>query len=592
MAIIEGDDESNRLFGTVGDDFIFGFDGEDFLFGGESLIEPPENGGEIADGGDDVFDGGSQLSGNLGADIVVFGYSELARPFDRDIHADLETGIATGFGNDILIDIEGVFGGAGDDVLLGTEGSDILSGGDGNDIIVGRGGTDYLAGGDGDDVIVIDFPGGQLIEAGEGEDTLECAGVGVRSSIESLVYDFFPSESSRGSIEHFRLGGLNNSISIDKFGISEHFGSAEFFNVTGTAGARGSVALFEEGWSVESSDETGAIYANDEFRFFASKDVHVIMWEAAVETGSAGDDALYAGVLGGELAGRDGDDMLTGYSGYDSLRGGGGDDVLNGNGGRDLLDGGAGVDVADYSGEARAVVVSLALGWATDGGGSLDTLKDVEDVLGSNKADVLIGDQGANRLVGGDGGDLIQGGFGADSLEGEAGDDRLYGGGLGDVVQGAAGLDVLQGDAGDDRLFGGSQNDRLFGGSGDDALEGGDGADLLDGSAGADLYVGGAGADRLCGRIDGAQDRFEFDVGAGADRVFRYELGIDRIGLSADFGFASGDDAIENMTAAVVNGAGHAILNLNGTDVIQIVNFAALNPGATIGDLADDIYIF
>ncbi|MEQ9125087.1 MAG: hypothetical protein RIM80_21255, partial [Alphaproteobacteria bacterium] len=177
-------------------------------------------------------------------------------------------------------------------------------------------------------------------------------------------------------------------------------------------------------------------------------------------------------------------------------------------------------------------------------------------------------------------------------LVGGGDNDRIYCGNLDDVAMGDAGADMLQGDAGDDVLNGGSENDRLYGGSGDDVLNGDAGIDLLDGSGGMDRYNGGAGADRLFSRLDGVQDTFDFDLGAGADRIFRYELGIDRIGLSADFGFTSGADALANMTAAVINSGGHAVLNLNGVDTIQIINFALLNPGGAISDLADDIYIF
>ncbi|MEQ9121869.1 MAG: hypothetical protein RIM80_04805, partial [Alphaproteobacteria bacterium] len=93
-------------------------------------------------------------------------------------------------------------------------------------------------------------------------------------------------------------------------------------------------------------------------------------------------------------------------------------------------------------------------------------------------------------------------------------------------------------------------------------------------------------------RLDGVEDTFNFESGSGSDRIFRYELGVDRIGLSADFGFSDGADALASMTAAVINSSGHAILNLNGTDVIQVIAFAGLNPGATVADLADDIFIF
>ncbi|MEQ9125241.1 MAG: glucan biosynthesis protein, partial [Alphaproteobacteria bacterium] len=109
-----------------------------------------------------------------------------------------------------------------------------------------------------------------------------------------------------------------------------------------------------------------------------------------------------------------------------------------------------------------------------------------------------------------------------------------------DFIRGEDGADTLLGDSGNDNNNGGDDNDRIFGGSGDDALNGDGGIDFLDGSGGMDTYNGGAGNDRLSSRLDGVQDTFQFDVGTGSDRVFRYEAGIDRIGLSADFGFADG----------------------------------------------------
>jgi Ca2+-binding RTX toxin-like protein len=43
-------------------------------------------------------------------------------------------------------------GGAGDDVLIGGDGADVLSGGAGDDVLIGGLGIDVLNGGDGDDV--------------------------------------------------------------------------------------------------------------------------------------------------------------------------------------------------------------------------------------------------------------------------------------------------------------------------------------------------------------------------------------------------------------------------------------------------------
>jgi Ca2+-binding RTX toxin-like protein len=47
-----------------------------------------------------------------------------------------------------------VDGGAGDDVLIGTAGDDVLRGGAGDDVLIGNGGVDVLDGGEGDDVVI------------------------------------------------------------------------------------------------------------------------------------------------------------------------------------------------------------------------------------------------------------------------------------------------------------------------------------------------------------------------------------------------------------------------------------------------------
>lgn len=304
------------------------------------------------------------------------------------------------------------------------------------------------------------------------------------------------------------------------------------------------------------------------------------------------DDIQYGDETSNTLLGSTAPSVFFGLDGADKLYGGSSDDYLEGGDGPDLLDGGDGNDRIGYLDDAGPVYVNLSSGIAVDGGGWTDVVKNIENAVGSAFDDILLGGAGRNVLAGYRGADILAGGPGNDLLYGGEGDDRIYGGNLHDRLEGDEGADMLQGDAGADTLYGGSGEDRLFGGSGDDVLEGGAGIDFLDGSGGGDIYRGGAGNDRLSSRFDGAADSFEFDLGGGSDRIFRYELGVDRIGLSADFGFSDGADALASMTAAVINSSGHAILNLNGTDVIQVIAFAGLNPGATIADLADDIFIF
>ncbi|MCY1211029.1 repeat domain protein [compost metagenome] len=119
-------------------------------------------------------------------------------------------------------------------------------------------------------------------------------------------------------------------------------------------------------------------------------------------------------------------DAIHGTTGDDNLSGLGGDDVLVGGLGNDVLNGGAGSDTASYENATSGVTVNLALVGPQDtGGAGLDTLIEMENLLGSNFNDVLTGDSGNNLLVGNGGDDLLMGNGGSDSLMGGDGADTF-----------------------------------------------------------------------------------------------------------------------------------------------------------------------
>jgi Ca2+-binding RTX toxin-like protein len=235
--------------------------------------------------------------------------------------------------------------------------------------------------------------------------------------------------------------------------------------------------------------------------------------------------------------------------GENVLDGGGGNDVLDGLLGADVLKGGDGNDTVGYATETLPVKVTLD-GAANDGssadqnpdsgkGDSVGT--DVENIVGGQGNDTLIGSVAGNGIWGGPGNDNLQGGGGPDTLNGEGGDDYLQGqdstdvlnGGPGnDTLDGGLGKDTLNGDEGVDAvdysnnttsvvatpdgvandgnnggaegdnvgntiesLFGGSGSDTLVGNDGNGVIDGGPGNDTLDGGGGSDLIVGGAGID-------------------------------------------------------------------------------------------------
>lgn len=144
------------------------------------------------------------------------------------------------------------------------------------------------------------------------------------------------------------------------------------------------------------------------------------------------------------------DDTFTGNGGRNIMRGLEGNDTLNGAGGRDEVR----YDRDDRYGGTDGVTVNLAKGFAIDGFGDRDKLKNFEDVRGSESADKLIGNGGGNELEGEGGNDVLLGQNGKDDLYGGQGRDRLDGGNGNDVLNGGGGADrfVFKGNFGDDTI--------------------------------------------------------------------------------------------------------------------------------------------
>ncbi|NJL69391.1 MAG: hypothetical protein HC894_27345 [Microcoleus sp. SM1_3_4] len=137
------------------------------------------------------------------------------------------------------------------------------------------------------------------------------------------------------------------------------------------------------------------------------------------------------------INGTNGNDNLNGTAATDTLRGlDGNDNLFGGFFGDDFLDGGNGNDTATYLGFGNNINASLETNKATFFGGS-GTFISIENLIGGNNQDVLIGNEVSNR---------IDGSFGGDRIFGRAGNDFLIGG---------AGFDFLEGELGDDNLRGG-----------------------------------------------------------------------------------------------------------------------------------------
>ena len=252
-------------------------------------------------------------------------------------------------------------------------------------------------------------------------------------------------------------------------------------------------------------------------------------------------------------------DSLSGLGGDDRLIGNGGDDTLNGGPGNDNLLGGDGNDTASYASAKAGVTISLAIsGPQSTGGGGIDTLTSIENLIGSAFADSLTGNGGANALTGGAGNDTMAGGAGNDTLDGGAGDDSLLGGTGTDTASYAsatAGITVSlavlgaqsTGGAGVDTL---DSIENLVGSAFADSLTGNGGANVLDGMGGADALRGGAGNDSYV--ADDAGDQVIESVNQGTDLVTSF----------ASFTLGANVENLMLAGSANVNATGNTLANL------------------------------
>ncbi len=97
-------------------------------------------------------------------------------------------------------------------------------------------------------------------------------------------------------------------------------------------------------------------------------------------------------------------------SGFDdTLTGDAGDNVIEGGAGADEITGGAGNNTASYEGSDNQIGINLLGGDAVGGDAAGDTLVNIQNIIGSESDDILIGDGSSNALEGGAGDDVISG---------------------------------------------------------------------------------------------------------------------------------------------------------------------------------------
>lgn len=172
--------------GFGGNDTLYGGRGNDVLAGGagnDSLMGQRGNDHLFLDPGNDV------ISGGPGRDTL-----QVSGARDVTVRLGLSTRQDTGYGRDLILGIEDVSGGRGNDRLFGDGKNNRLSGNDGNDLLEGQGGNDLLRGGAGNDRL-IGGAGTDTLTGGAGADHFifkTTAEIGRTARTSDVITDFQP----------------------------------------------------------------------------------------------------------------------------------------------------------------------------------------------------------------------------------------------------------------------------------------------------------------------------------------------------------------------------------------------------------------
>ncbi|WP_370631399.1 calcium-binding protein [Methylosinus sp. Sm6] len=244
--------------------------------------------------------------------------------------------------------------------------------------------------------------------------------------------------------------------------------------------------------------------------------------------------------------------------------------------------------------------MNLLTGKGSGGSAEGDTYRLVEDVSGSNRGDLLIGNGAYNVLEGRDGDDRIEGRSGGDYLDGGDGVDTLeyFDSVAGVQIDLAAGT-AAGGSAQDDQIF---NFENVWGSAFADSLTGDDGANALNGFAGGDLLNGLGGDDILKGGLG----KDTLDGGAGVDTAdYSDKTAAVVVNLNGDTNAAVrvggvAEDVIRNIEN-VTGGAGadtlwgdnlaNALFGGGGDDVLRGAGGADVLDGGAGIDTADYSYL-
>jgi Ca2+-binding RTX toxin-like protein len=375
-----GGSGADIILGNAGNDFLEGDAGSDTLYAGkgDDTINATGNGAKDHD----------LVNGNLGNDVITVdgSGSSVYGGQGNDVITDNTGGnfLSGDLGNDSLIGVAGndtLFGGSGDDTIIGAStGVLLLHGDDGNDVIVvsgvHNGLFDVNAGANNDILILNDTgTGASIYHGGNGDDFISASGaVGGTDTAKAIWGDVGNDSIIDSNSTNDVINGGDGNDSIQALGDGAHSGvwviDAGTGNDTVTVDHTFAASVAgNDHIALGEGDDTitvisgAATNVGENINGNAGNDL--ITAGAATSTndtlfGGAGDDTIDATAHGGgheSLSGDDGNDLLKASNFGDTLNGGAGDDHIVSGFGKDVMFGGGGSDTFSFAPHTSSITL-------------------------------------------------------------------------------------------------------------------------------------------------------------------------------------------------------------------------------------------
>ncbi|MDY0328392.1 MAG: hypothetical protein RBR07_09105, partial [Arcobacteraceae bacterium] len=499
-----------------------------------------------------------------------------------------DVSIGTGTVVDRVKNIQNVYGGDGNDTLIGDGNSNILDGGSGDDLIRGIAGLNDLRGGAGADTIY-GGTGDDVIDGGTGSDTIYA------NAGDNLIYGGDDSDTiMSGSGNDTIYGGYVDGSSVHQDNSLQDWASFESALADVTVNLNSStVGAFAGATGYAQSAATGldSLFGIENIIGSANDD-NITLNDTVVNT-------VYGGV---------GSDIVkvasSSYTGGNTIDGFGVSGVQSS----------SDSDTMDYSelNDTQNITIDLNVvdgnSYATvnfnDVGIDSDKLKNIENITGTAGDDILYGKNGQNNT--------LIGGLGDDTLMGRSGDNYLDGGDgttnntVSYAYVGSTSRVVVNLDEQTANVVGSGYSDvirniqNVIGGDGDDTITGSSLVNTLQGGVGADTFVmKGSANDTIYGGLSSSVDTNTQDTvdysGYGNELFVNLTNNTATVDVNDD-GFDGSDkidsiNGIENVIGTsqsdtIYSGSGvNTIFSGGGADSI----YAGSGKDVIYGQAGDDI---